>query len=194
MSDQPASPQLTSAITQIFQNTVTNRHIRFRIGSIQVAPERLVDVGSAISRGDINVVLGQTSSGSNAQYDPRANLLRLTNPDVSDPRARGLIVHEGVHAANDILARATNRLDDEVAAFLAQAVYLRTNSPWHRNRSFQADGTAAGNLRAALMPVADHVMCGRAIQPRQLTRLRQAVLSTPNYIGIDGLSVRYDGV
>ena len=101
--------------------------INFSVGAITVDAEGYRNVAAYVEAADIKVVPGTEDI---AFYDGRLNT--ITTPAVNPPLDTGRsaqLLHECTHAIVDIDRLDVLRLDDEVAAYLAQLVFMRVAEP-----------------------------------------------------------------
>ncbi|MGE5304290.1 MAG: hypothetical protein ACM3TN_13340 [Alphaproteobacteria bacterium] len=102
-----------------------------------------------------------------------------------------LVIHESVHAAFDMTRTVIPGVDNEAAAYLAQAIYFLT-------KGNPVPGNLSGRpIFAAAFPLAQSVLRG-ADQPTaaHLEPLREALRNAPNYTQLRARGFRYrtDGV
>jgi hypothetical protein len=97
--------------------------IDFHLQSLQICGRGLREVGGRIRRGDIEVY-HYAKLKAPARYFPKrdAIVVRTVGDDIA---SKGMIVHEAIHALLDLKkAVDTTALSDEVAAYIAQVIYL----------------------------------------------------------------------
>ena len=180
---------LEREVVQLLRNSHALRNANFRVGTAWMTPRRLQRVAEAIEQDRIQVMHGRPTNGGTAMYDFYQNHIVTSSQNMSEPGTRGLMIHECVHAANDMEAYTISRLDDESCAFLTQMVYLRDNSqtyrdmPYSRNRLFGAFARAADTLRRS-----------RPLSAEQVTMVRRAILNTSLYKNIRGQRTPYNGL
>ena len=99
--------------------------LNFRYGALHVSPRTLspaspaISVGRLVDSGDIEASkYDQSSPKSGATYFHRED--RIAMGGNSDP---SMVIHEAVHALQDLRRFPTDRKDAEATAFLAQIVY-----------------------------------------------------------------------
>ena len=96
----------------------------FWLGGLHINFAALQQVRGAIEAGRIRVAVD--ANPDHAEYDKHANRILLPSADFTNPLVKGITVHEAVHAYCDLArAVATSPLSEEVAAYLAQTIYLR---------------------------------------------------------------------
>lgn len=103
--------------------------LSFSVGAITVDAEGYRNVAAYIAAKDIKVVPGTEAI---AFYDGHSNT--ITTPAGNPPLDAGgsaQLLHECTHAIVDIDRLDVLRLDDEVAAYLAQLTYMRLKPPIH---------------------------------------------------------------
>lgn len=118
------------------------RAIDFTLEKLIVNPQRLHSVGQAIKQKRIAVELKSTGDKLGAAYSPHPNRMTLGSGDLlKSPMGRAGVLHEGVHALVDLYeVQSLTVLEDEVAAYLAETIYLRA---WgHRVRTDHAETKA----------------------------------------------------
>ncbi|MGH6943764.1 MAG: hypothetical protein ACREH6_06040 [Geminicoccaceae bacterium] len=158
--------------------------IDFRLGPLEVSPKRLHAVGKAIGGGRIKVAVASTGRLLSAAYSPHSNQMTLPSDQIGSVMIQASILHEGVHALVDLF-RCTNLtvLDDEAAAYLAEAIYLRAAHTW-----VSGDGAALAIYKAAdALAKAHDLYNTRAVRlsSRDAAALRSAIHAHPAYSGID---------
>src|SRR5215510_7800206 len=101
--------------------------ISFSVGAITVDAEGYRNVAAYIEAKDIKVVPGTEAL---AFYDGHSNTITTSagNPQL-DVGGSAQLLHECTHAIVDIDRLDVLRLDDEVAAYLAQLTYMRLKPP-----------------------------------------------------------------
>lgn len=110
-----------------------NSASNFLVGTVKVMPMFLYDVGTALYDGRIQIEFQSQSQGS-AQYEPDKDVIYFTSPIalMKDTLwVSSVIVHEGVHAANDMYYKSFKgsvQINDEIAAYVAQALYVRKSA------------------------------------------------------------------
>jgi hypothetical protein len=171
---------LADQVAAILENVGDNAAINFSLGVIRVTPLDLAKVGRAIRDGKVHVTVGDP--GSMGFYDGDLNTITLPSLDTaSSLENRGGVIHEGVHAVNDMNSLTVLDLDDEASAYIAQGVYNRVHVAKVRSGTFKADGTPIGNLRAAMVALADQVIAGKQLDATDLKSLKDAIVSIPYY-------------
>jgi hypothetical protein len=126
-----------------------NAGLRLQVGSVKVTHANLMAVSQAIRDEQITVEVYSGITGD-AEYRPDLDVIRIgsvaTMSDIltGDPLSCSLLVHEAVHAANDIFMSGQSilRPENEAAAYLAQAYYLRKHG-WEKGPNGNG-GTAHG--------------------------------------------------
>jgi hypothetical protein len=96
-----------------------------------VAGSELKKVAARLGRGQIKPLvsaeLRNDVTGPDAEYDSATNELRLKSGrarDFASPTSKGLIVHEAIHALQDMNKETgTTKLTAEAAAFIGQTIY-----------------------------------------------------------------------
>jgi len=180
---------LEREVVQLLRNSHALRHASFRVGTAWMTPRRLQRVADAIDQDQIQVVKGEPTNGGEAMYDYTQDCIVTSSQNMSAPGIRGLMIHDCVHAANDMEAYTMSRLDDESCAFLTQVVYLRDNSATHRQMPYTQN-----RLFGALARAADTLRLCSPLSAEQITMVRRAILETPLYSDIQGRRIRYNGL
>jgi hypothetical protein len=121
---------LNARAAAIFEGPQIAR-IHFRLGRLEVSPQRLRGVGKAMKKDDIHVVPGKTGKLLSAAYSPHSNTLTVSDEKLASIASRAAVLHEGVHALVDMYkCKEVTVLNDEAAAYLAEAIYLRASHRW----------------------------------------------------------------
>jgi hypothetical protein len=104
------------------------RAFKFSIGRTTVGPEGFRDVHGAIASGRIKVTPG--TDPRIAFYNMRTNTVETPrrNPPL-DPGDRAQLIHECVHAMNDLRFVHEVTLMEEAAAYLAQLIFMALSMP-----------------------------------------------------------------
>src|SRR5262249_18381734 len=163
--------------------------MRFSVGEITVSGDEYRDVADYIRDDDIKVIPG---NGPVAFYDGHLNTIETQagNPPLN-LGDRAQILHECTHAIVDINGWDVLRLNDEVAAYLAQITYMRISSPGPFPRPIPPPGT--GPLMRLMIAVAQVVQrynlhngqgFGARIDELDIVGLRRAVRAYPPYAHI----------
>jgi hypothetical protein len=120
---------LADKVAAIFEGPRVAR-IDFRLGRLEVSPKRLRGVGKAIKKGDIKVEVA-TGTLLGAAYDPHDDTLMVPDDKLASVVSQAGVLHEGVHALVDMYkCKEVTVLNDEAAAYLAEAIYLRAAHSW----------------------------------------------------------------
>jgi hypothetical protein len=101
--------------------------IHFRLGRLEVSPQRLRGVGQAIKKGDISIVVSKPGKGKllSAAYSPHADRMTIPDDKLTSNTSKSGILHEGVHALVDLYkCKEVLVLNDECAAYIAETIYL----------------------------------------------------------------------
>lgn len=119
-----------TAVADILSNYTALANIDFRLKTIEIKPGYFKLVADAIRKGKVKVIVDSSLDGGTFYYDSGEDAFYLDDPGaVTRITAKALIVHEGVHAVNDMYGRSTiDAIDDEFAAYLAQAMYMIENA------------------------------------------------------------------
>lgn len=104
------------------------RRIKFRIGQTTVDADGFRDVHAAIADGRIKVTNG--TQQQTAFYNMRANTIETARQDPPlDVGERAHLIHECVHAINDLRFINEVTLIEEAAAYLAQLIFMTLSLP-----------------------------------------------------------------
>lgn len=144
---------LKTDVARVLESAVVTGNIRFVLAGTAIVPADFVRTGEAIRTGKIEVKYSKGDRDEGA-YDATINTFLLHNEDTLTRKARGLIVHEAVHAIHDRLSRQIMKLEDECAAYLAQGMYLvragvKSGQAFKINNSLYAGMAIAEQLRDA---------------------------------------------
>jgi hypothetical protein len=174
---------ITDDVAQVFDSARIDR-IDFRLNGLEVSPKRLREVGKAIRAGKIKVKVSSSGKLLSASYHPHDNRLFVPTDQIGAVMIQASIVHEGVHALVDLF-RATNLtvLDDEAAAYLAEAVYLRAAHTWVKGES-----AASAIYQAADAVARAHDLYSRRgvkLSADHVAELRKVIHAHPAYSSIE---------
>ena len=149
---------LESDVAQVLRVQPVDR-ISFKIEHVAIDKTQMDLVAKAIEKQDISVVTGGPGSQLGAAYSSfvgrrfsageRKLIGRITLGSESVVRSalgKASIFHESVHALKDVKGwKVPSMQDEEVVAYLADALYLRANhtNVWGRTR----DGHIQGGVR-----------------------------------------------
>lgn len=173
---------LASNVAAIFEGPQVAR-IHFRLGRLEVSPQRLRGVGQAIKKGNIKVVVAKTGKLLSAAYSPHSDTLTLPDDKLASVSSRAAVLHEGVHALVDMYkCKEVTVLNDEAAAYLAEAIYLRAAHSW----------ISGGAVEMAIYDAADKVAKAHDLYSKRGVRLssddvadlRAAIHKHPAYSGV----------
>ena len=112
--------------------------MRFSVGALTVSYEEYQNVAEYIKDDDIKVIPGTSSV---AQYDGSLNAI-ITQKEQRKPLDvgdRAQILHECTHAIVDVNELDIRRLEEEVAAYLAQSMYIALTYSNYRYWVFPPD-------------------------------------------------------
>jgi hypothetical protein len=128
---------LESTVTKVLRDHPAGK-INFKIDTIVINRVQMEKVAKAIENGDISVEAKGTGDRLGAAYlswksrrftEGEKKLLgtiAVKNEDVvKDAIGRAAVFHESVHALMDVNGSKITMHDDEVAAYLADALYLK---------------------------------------------------------------------
>lgn len=132
----------------------------------------------AIRAGDIIVTdnvasLANPADVAEYQNGVTSNLM-VVRPTHHRRVQEAVVVHESVHASLDIALSRIPRLDNELAAFIAEAFYLRrTGCPLSRYR---------GDWAEVAMPAVNSMLRGGTAPEEQIEAIRAEILADPVYL------------
>jgi hypothetical protein len=175
---------LADKVAAIFEGSRVAR-IHFRLGRLEVSPQRLRGVGKAIKEGDIKVEI-EKGSGKllSASYHPHSDTLTVPDDKLATVATQAGVLHEGIHALVDMYkCKEVTVLNDEAAAYLAEVIYLRAAHSWING----------GPAEMAIYNAADQIAkthdlygkLGVTLSLDQVADLRAAISKHPAYSGID---------
>jgi hypothetical protein len=173
---------LADKVAAIFEGPRVAR-IHFRLGRLEVSPQRLRGVGKAIKKGDIKVELEKGGKLLSASYHPHSDTLTVPDDKLASVASQAGVLHEGIHALVDMYkCKEVTVLNDEAAAYLAEVIYLRAAHSW-------INGGAA---EMAIYNAADQVAKAHDLYGKRGVRLslddvadlRAAINKHPAYSGI----------
>ena len=165
--------------------------VNFRIDTFAVDQAAMESVAKAIESQDLRVEIGGTGSfgaaytswkGRRWDEGEKKQIGRITlgKADVvSTPIGKASIFHESVHALVDVKSLKVTELNDEVAAYVADATYLRATKTTIRGGTLEM-----AIYKAAFQIVDDKGLLkkkGVAIKWSDCDDLRAAIKAYPNY-------------
>jgi hypothetical protein len=128
-----------SDVAKVLRSDPVGR-ISFKIGSIAVNKAEMELVAKAIEAGDVAVEIASTGPQLGAAYSSftgrkwAANEKKIigkitlsSDSEVRTALGKASIFHESVHALMDVKGTKIGMQQDEVVAYLADAMYLRAN-------------------------------------------------------------------
>jgi hypothetical protein len=159
----------------------------FCVGAITVNAQEYLDVAEYIEAEDIRVVSGR---GALAFYDGRNNIIetQAANPPL-DLFQSAQILHECTHAIVDVNRLDVLRLNDEVAAYLAQVTFMKLKQPSPLPPRTPG-GSPFGRLVYSFMEVVHQYKLfeaegfGARIKELDIWRLALAVRAYPEYANV----------
>ena len=183
---------LQSDVAQVLRVSPANR-ISFKIETIAVDSTQMALVASAIDKGDISVETGSTGPQLGAAYSSFVGRrfapgekkligsIKLGSDSVvRSALGRASIFHESVHALKDVKGwKVPSMQDEEVVAYLADAMYLRAN-----HTSISGGALEMAIYKAAFAMVDDRKMlanAGAMLTWSDCDALRAAIKAHPAY-------------
>jgi hypothetical protein len=147
--------------------------INFMLHGVPVRGDLFRAVAEVVRHGAIRVEHDRYARGAGeaGRYNQEHDRMALAFDRVRTLRDRAIVVHEAVHAGNDLLARPVFFLDDEAAGYVAEAWYCAA----HKQTITSADANWAAVYQAA-HAVAAEFRSGRLATPAQLDALSGAIL------------------
>lgn len=169
-----------------------------QVGRYGITPHAIRAVGDAIRHGRITVYYDPSftvvADSFGAFYDGGADAIFTGFCRLDTIGRKAVLVHEATHAVNDMKARAAIlHVDDEAAAYTAQAMYIRglgTRAPIR----LTSTNTFTDAIYKASFDVADAIFGGRGHPVAELDLLRSAIRSDPFYTLNSGSQVGYNGI
>jgi hypothetical protein len=191
----PLMLTLPLGVAAIFEDS-KNSNIDFSILGISIRPSHFKEVGKAIREGRIAVEIDPKLVQGDAVYFFKDNKIVLKSYDFNDLLLCALIIHEGVHAINDIKKRSKIAIiDDEVAGFVAQALYVRGHgypSSTGLRLTDNTDTKKDAVFQKAFV-VADLVSARKSFW-REWVDLRAAIKDVPDYASSLATPRAYKGI
>lgn len=185
---------LPLAVASIFEDS-KNSNINFSIIGISIRPSHFVEVGKAIREGRITLEIDSKLAQGDAVYFFKDNKMVLKSYDFNDLLLCALIIHEGVHAINDIKKRSKiATIDDEVAAFVAQALYIRGHGyPSSTGLRLTDNNKKKDAIFQKAFVIADLISARKSFW-REWIDLRAAIKAVPDYAGSLATPRAYKGI
>jgi hypothetical protein len=197
------------SITSVLRSSQAQA-ISFSLAGVRVDGNDFRRIATAIDDDEIHISVS-SSLGTAARYEWLWDTLWVSRRQYPSTRTEeSLIVHEAVHAMNDLHARSVTTIADESAAHVAQMLYLLLlRSPADRTRMLQTvggnvpdaiaqytrDPTAASCDRAVMgvaLLIAGDLLGAAAPSDGRLAQLRNALQVHPWYAGQGPR--HYDGI
>lgn len=193
---------LTATVTRVLRQPALAR-LGFNLNGLIVTGDRYGAVARAIDRGDIKCVAvdsfaaqgkDELAAGTavEARYSADANAMKFQRADygANSVHEERTILHEATHAIFDLYASSKNArvlsIDDESAAVLAEAFYIRLVSQKVGGFKMMADGPGepalalADEVLRATDGFADRQVA--VLTPTQTEDLRAAVARQWNFV------------
>lgn len=183
---------LESDVAQVLRAHPVDR-ISFKVDTVAIDKTQMELVAKAIDNQDISVVTGSTGAQLGAAYssfvgrrfgaDEKKLIGRITLGSENVVRTavgKASIFHESVHALKDVKGwKVPSMQDEEVVAYLADALYLRANHT----------SVSGGTLEMAIYKAAFAIVDGRnmvaklgiALKWSDCDALRAAIKAHPAY-------------
>lgn len=170
---------LMTTISRIFRDPL-NSNIKFHILSASIKPSDFTDLATAIW--DDRMSVEQDSKALlDAEYRFGPNKLVVKNANITDFLSEALIIHEGVHAINDMKKRGSlPAVDDEVAGYVAQALYVRGHGKAKKGEYITHPVTTKQDIFKAAFALAERILEKKSYW-QQIITLREAIYADPDY-------------
>jgi hypothetical protein len=182
---------LESDVAQVLRAKPVDR-ISFKVHDIAIDKSHMEAVAKAIENQDISVGIGSTGSQLGAAYSSFVGRkfdagekkligqIKLSSESVvREPVGKAAIFHESVHALMDVKKiKPPSMQDDEVVAYLADAMYLRAN---HTSVSGGALEMAIYNAAFAIVDARHMLTKHVALKWTDCDALRDAIRAHPAY-------------
>jgi hypothetical protein len=182
---------LESNVATVLREAPVGR-ISFKVGTVAVDKLHMESVAKAIESQNIAVDTGSSgallaasySSFKSRRWDPGEKKLigrmRIGSADiVKSPIGRAAIFHESVHAMVDVKDLKVTMQNDEVAAYLAESLFLK-----HNGTRIRADALAMAIYDEAFRVIETHKMLTKknvALKWSDCDDLRDAIKAHPAY-------------
>jgi len=201
---------LESTVANLLMNSITSS-IRFRVETdrgfeLRYSGALLAQVAQAINDRRIQVRIDQRLGPSQnalaalispaqlfAAYNNREDTFFLADGQVNTVAREALIVHEAVHALNDLRSSPQIVGDDESAAYVAQAMYL-LRSGMTAPAILALVGRTDIHIFSNAVNIALQVLRGRTPNRREWIQLVTAIGAHPAYRGRLHSVVSYNGL
>ena len=192
-----ASYALTYGVSQLLRTTAVQQ-INFMFGAVIVSGSRMLELARAIENFEILVYQDtkckKVPSAFDGYYSGNDDVIYLGFTDLTSMDNRMVLVHECVHAINDIHGSAgLSQLDDECAGYVACAQYYRhSGNAWPKRA--KAATPLVDAIYDAAFGLADDYL-DKVMNPIMgVETLRAAVLAHPIYAGVDTKKMTYNGL
>jgi len=177
---------LNAQVITLLRGPVTAR-IRFRFSTtdgrtITIAPQTFHRVARAIETGNARVERSANlRSGVAAQYDSASRNALQISPMLGRIE-EGLVLHEALHAAYDLLHTNINAADEEASAYVVSSLYFRMTGvrPGRWNAILHANAGEAAN--SLLRQYARGTAGIPAVDGHAFAILRLLVMTDPVYM------------
>lgn len=183
---------IESDVADILRKDPSDR-INFKVDNIAVNKKMMESVAAAIESGDIAVETGGVGGGLGAAYSSfvsrswKAGEKKLIGKiSLDSPKAvttlvgRAAVFHESVHALMDVKSNKITMHNDEVVAYIADALYMKANKTNATTKSLEDQKI----LDAARAVVDQHKLLekpGVTLTWQQCEALRVAIADNTKY-------------
>lgn len=166
--DTPATVHDINKIVRILMDASHTKKLNFKVYNLAITPDKFRRVAMAIKQGKIKVVYESKRKYASGAYNNISNTLsfnkRIVN--LNNIVGQSFIIHEAVHASNDIdKSGYIDVVDDETAAYISQCIYfLETPHSYKYKLSFwnmKSDQKYFQKVLYAARDAAWHIISGK---------------------------------
>jgi hypothetical protein len=187
-----AASTLKETVAGILTDPLLVRVINFTVCGISISYADLCGVAKAILNGGITVYAKGNGSGG---YDNVRDTLRVPADELISPAAKAVVVHEAVHAVNDLNGRSLIRIADETAGYVAHFLYLRAFDPRFAGGALPAsDGSDRTEMMRLLLLAADQLMLGKPLSVAQVSDIQDLIVKLRGYENSRHKVIHHDGL
>jgi hypothetical protein len=182
---------MESSVAEVLKNPPIGT-INFKIGTVKVSQDEMAAVAAAIEKNDIAVEVANTGPQLGAAYssfvsrrwgtNEKKLIGKITLGDATvatSTLGKASIFHESVHALMDVKGHKVSMHDDEVVAYLADAMYLKKTFT-----GISGGKTEMAIYNAAFQIITAHKMLvklGVVLKWTDCNSLRDAIKAHPAY-------------
>lgn len=170
------------------------KKIDFTLGGVKIDKTVLGSVAGKLRSKDIDVDYVAALGTKIAKYKIGENKYVLGTKSGLSADMEALIVHESVHAANDLSSKSLKVSTDEAAAYVAQALYF-----YYRNEKVLANGAKPTFTDSLLREAWNAATLARSkktktLSDKDIQKLVGEISRDPKYRGTAATTRKYDGV